>query len=165
MNIQDIRNIKPCYDPSRYLPEDWEGTVLDILRVEECPAQDRLWVICAGKWVDNKAMRLWAVWCARWALDLAGDRSPHSLASCDVAERFANGDATIKELSDAWYAAYCRATAWEASWAAVWVSLSPIYDAAWGSVKTAVNVATENGITPDAAWSTILNKLVEMLEA
>ncbi len=30
----DILALGPCYDPSRYLPEDWEGTALDILRVD-----------------------------------------------------------------------------------------------------------------------------------
>jgi hypothetical protein len=23
--INDIRNWGPCYDPNRYLPEDWQG--------------------------------------------------------------------------------------------------------------------------------------------
>ena len=42
--INDIRNLEPCYDPAKYLPEDWTGAALDILNVDDCPAQDRLFV-------------------------------------------------------------------------------------------------------------------------
>ena len=45
MNIADIRNLKPCYDPSEFLAEDWEGSILDFLKIEEIPSVDRLWVI------------------------------------------------------------------------------------------------------------------------
>ena len=32
ITIDDIRSFEPCYDPARYLPEDWTGTALDIDR-------------------------------------------------------------------------------------------------------------------------------------
>ena len=29
--IGDIRSWEPCYDPDKYLPEDWAGSALDML--------------------------------------------------------------------------------------------------------------------------------------
>ena len=44
LTIKDIRDLNPCYDPIRFLSEDWTGTVLDILNIKECEIADRLWV-------------------------------------------------------------------------------------------------------------------------
>lgn len=44
LTIDSIRDIHPCYDPVKFLPADWKGTVVDILEVSKCPAVDRLWV-------------------------------------------------------------------------------------------------------------------------
>ena len=122
--IGDIRQLKPCYDPSRYLPEDWSGTALDILAVEECPAADRLWVVLHSGWIPDRTMRLFAVWCARQALALVDNRDPRSVAACDTAERFANGLATDKELASAWVAANAAASAaaWDAASDAAWAA-------------------------------------------
>ncbi len=124
ITINDIRSFdpKPCYDPARYLPEDWTGTALDILRVTDCPAEDRLWVVCHEDLIDARTLRLFAVWCARQALALIDNPDPRSIAACDVAERFANGQATNDELDAARDAA--RDAAWDAArdaaWAAAW---------------------------------------------
>lgn len=109
LTIDDIRSFHPCYDPSRYLPEDWRGTVVDILRVTDCPAQDRIWV--ATNLLDNRTNRLFAVWCERQALARIKNPDLRSVAACDVAERFANGQATLAELEAAWDAA--RDAAWD----------------------------------------------------
>jgi len=114
--IADIRSWDPCYDPARYLPEDWEGTVLDILRNDEIPAEDRLWVVLREELIDAKTLRLFAVWCARQVEHLMTD--PRSTAALDVAERFAHGKATQEEVDAAWAAA--RAAARAAAWAAAW---------------------------------------------
>jgi hypothetical protein len=50
--IDDIRKYNPCYDPTRYLPEGWTGTAIDILNVKECPVRDRLWVV--GWWMSKE---------------------------------------------------------------------------------------------------------------
>ena len=99
--LDDIRNLdpKPCYDPERYAPEDWTGTLVDILRAEAVPAEDRIWVV-AG-FLDDRTNRLFAVWCARNALSLIDNPDPRSIAACDIAERYANGVATNYELAAA----------------------------------------------------------------
>jgi hypothetical protein len=109
--IDDIRSLGPCYDPSRYLSENWTGTALDVLAVEECPAEDRLWVVLHDEWVPDCTMRLFAVLQARQALALVGNPDPRSIAACDVAERHANGQATAAELAAASAAARAAARA------------------------------------------------------
>ena len=142
--ISDIRSYDPCYDPAKYLPEDWQGTALDILKVGGCPPQDRLWVVLRNDWIDDRTMRLFAVWCARQALALVVNPDPRSVAACDVAERYANGQATDKELAAARDAAWdaardaardaAMAAAWDASRAAVWAAArAAVWAAAWAA--------------------------------
>ncbi len=57
----------------------------------------------------EKTLRLFAAWCAREALKLIDDPDPRSLAACDVAERHANGKATVEELAAALAAARAAA--------------------------------------------------------
>lgn len=104
---------------------------------------DALWCLQAVKGRDRE-IRLYAVWCARQVQHLMTD--PRSLAALDVAERFANGEATDTERAAAgatagttagtveedvaWSAAGATAgatvgeaagaAAWEAARASVW---------------------------------------------
>ena len=146
ITINDIRSFEPCYDPTKYLPEDWRGTVIDILRVSDCPATDRLWVVCRDEFIDAKTLRLFAVWCAREALKLVDSPDPRSVAACEVAERYANGQATRDELSAAGAAALAAAwaawaaagaAAWPAAWAAAWASAWAARAAAWPAAGAA----------------------------
>ena len=78
---------------------------------------DALWCL---RVVDGhqREMRLYAVWCARQVQHLISD--PRSIAALDVAERYANGEATDAELAAACEAASdaARYTTCEAAWAA-----------------------------------------------
>lgn len=111
--ITDIRDLPPCYDPAKYAPEDWQGTALDVLKAAEVPAQDRIWLVCHEGWIDDRTLRLFTVWCARQMLAMVDDPDPRSVAACDVAERYANGQATETELEAALSAA--RDAAWAAA--------------------------------------------------
>jgi hypothetical protein len=120
ITLQEIRELNPCYDPAKFLPEDWTGTVVDILNVEDCPAEDRIWVVLREEFIDAKTLRLFAVWCAREALKLVENPDVRSIEACNVAERYANGEATDEELSAA---AWAASAAWagsaaRAAWAA-----------------------------------------------
>ena len=145
--IEDIRKLEPCYDPGRYLPEDWQGTAVDVLRVEECPPCDRLWVVLHEGWIDRRTMRLFAVWCAREALRLVDKPDPRSIEACNVAERHANGEATDEELRAAYSAAYRAA-------------YRATYRAAYSATYSATDWAAYS-----AAWTRQINHLLEMLEA
>jgi len=64
---------------------------------------------------NDRNLRLFAVWCARQALARVDNPDPRSIAACDVAERFANGEATKEELAAARDARDARAAAWDAA--------------------------------------------------
>jgi hypothetical protein len=129
ITLQEIRELNPCYDPAKFLPEDWTGTVVDILNVEDCPAEDRIWVVLREEFIDAKTLRLFAVWCAREALKLVENPDVRSIEACNVAERYANGEATDEELSAA---AWAASAAWAGSAArAAWAARAG--SAAWAA--------------------------------
>ena len=68
ITVEEIRNLGPCYDPNKYVSETWIGSVLDILKIDEVPSKDRIWVVT--RFLSDKINRLFAVWCAREALKL-----------------------------------------------------------------------------------------------
>lgn len=87
--VKDIRRLQPCYDPvsgldrdgnmihpGGFVPEDWSGTALDILKIDTCPVEDRLWLVLRDQWVDDRTLRLFAAWCARQALQLVEFQYP-----------------------------------------------------------------------------------------
>ena len=103
-----IRSLTPCYDPSRYVTD--ENETLPVLEWVEkyrgtVPDEDIVWLLCHNEFLSDKDLRLFAVWCAREALKLAPEPDPRSIEACNVAERYANGKATSKELEDAYDAA------------------------------------------------------------
>ena len=101
---------------------------------DKCPRADwLLWILHKlNRRPDDRTLRLFAVWCARNTPlsdgRKVGDRltDPRSLAALEVAERYANGNATDSELAAAWDAAQsaawdaARSTAWDAAWDAAW---------------------------------------------
>jgi len=125
----------PCYDPQeRY--GDFNGTILDILNDVRIPDNDKIWAATCPNILDDKTLRLFACACVRqvWHL-LTDDRSKNAV---EVAERYANGQATDKELSAAWDAAWdaMRDAAWDAVRAAAWAAAcDAMRDAAWGAAR------------------------------
>jgi hypothetical protein len=150
--IDDIRNFRPrpCYDPSRYLPEGWQGTALDVLDVKDCPAADRLWVVLREECVSSRTLRLFAVWCARQALALVDNPDQRSVAACDTAERFANGEASKRALAAAWVAARAAASV-AARDAASAAARDAARDAAWDAASVAASAAARDAASA-AAW-------------
>ena len=146
--LNKIRSQSPCANGWSKLLKSLNKTSADdeplsIIRILDSNGlDDAIWCLRAVEGHD-KEIRLFAVWCARQVQHLMKDQ--RSLAALDVAERFANGQATDKELTvardaawdaagaaarDASAAAAARAAAWAAgrgvAWAAVW-------GAAWDS--------------------------------
>ncbi len=75
--------------------------------------EDSVWCLCAVDNIDKEA-RLFAVWCARQVQHLMKDQ--RSIDALDVAEKFANREATQDKLDAAGAAA--MAAAWAAARAA-----------------------------------------------
>jgi histone H3/H4 len=90
----------------------WIDQVLDINGLD-----DALWCLRAVEGYDRE-IRLFSVWCARRVQHLMDD--PRSIAALDVAERYARGEATKKQLASARVAA--RPVAGSAAQAAVWAA-------------------------------------------
>ena len=138
---------------------------------------------------DNQ-LRLFAVRCARRVQHLMTD--PRSIAALDVAERYANGQATDDELSAARNAASAAAedaaeaavrnaagaakdAAWEAACAAAeaaasaaaWAAWDAARDAAWAAASAATWVAAEVvEVARDAAMAIKhINEAIKLEEA
>jgi hypothetical protein len=128
---------------------------------DNCPRPDwLLWVAEElGQHIDDRTLRLFAVWCARHTPfgdgrvmgDLLTD--PRSLAALKVAERYAHGQATAEELAAARTAA--RVASWDA---ARDTALAAPEAAAWAASKVAsweaARVAAEDAswVAAEAAW-------------
>jgi len=157
LTLKQIRDIEPCYDPTRFVNEDWTGTVLDILKMEDVPAKDRIWVVT--HFLDDKTNRLSAVYCARQALKLVDNPDLRSIEACNVAEAFAYGKATEEELAAAGDAAWAAAgdadglAAW-AAWAAAAAAAAAAWDAAWDAARDAAGSAAGDAgaAAGAAAW-------------
>lgn len=104
INNELIRSFRPCYDPSeKNIPDDETLTVSEWVEKYRAvvPTQDIIWLLCHEELLDKRDLRLFAVWCARKTLKIVEKPDPRSVAACDIAEQFANGDATESELQDA----------------------------------------------------------------
>ena len=143
---------------------------------DKCPRPDwLLWIVeKLGQQPDDRTLRLFAIWCAkstplpdgRKTGDLLTD--PRSLAALEVAERFADGQATGDELGaavDAAGAAARDATMAAAAWdaaaraaqaarAAAWDAAGyAARDAAWDAAEAASREAASREAARAAAWA------------
>ena len=102
--LNKIRENGPCADGWAKLLRTLGKTQTDneplpiITILDSNGLDDALWCLRAVK-NRNKKIRLYMVWCARQVQHLM--TSQQSLDALDVAERFANGEATQKELAAA----------------------------------------------------------------
>ena len=135
-----IRNFNPCYDPSEVVKEEneelpvveWVQKYRNLVHQK----QDIVWLLCREDFMSDKDMRLFAVWCAREALKLIPEPDERSVNACDVAEKFANGEATEEELNAAWAAVWAVRDAANAAARAVWAAANAC------AARDAANAAT-----------------------
>ena len=169
INNELIRSFSPCYDPSeKNIPDDETLTVVEAVAKYRSivPAKDIVWVLCRNEFLTDKDLRLFAVWCAREALKLDANPDERSINACNVAERFANGEATSEELAaagdaawDAGAAAY--AAAGDAAWAAGAAAYGAARAAAYGAARAAaIAAAGDAAWDARAAWAAQIDKLL-----
>jgi hypothetical protein len=143
--LNKIREHGPCEDGWVKLLRHLDKTKADdaplplLTILESNGLADAVWCLRSVPEHDRE-WRLYAVWCARQVQHLMAN--PRSIAALDVAERFANGHATDRELSAAGAAA--RDAAWDAARAA--------RDAAWDATR-ATRAARVAQAARDAAWA------------
>ena len=147
MTVEDIMKHNPCYKRER-IEELWAGSealsFADVAKLD-IPDVDKIW---AGVhfYMDDRQHRLFAVRCARRALSRILDPNPRGVAACDVAERFANGEASEEELTAARSAASYAARS--AMGAASYAARDAAMSAAWSAASAAASAAAWS-----AAWS------------
>ena len=154
--LNAIRKHSPCAD-------GWEKllTYLGKTKADDEPLaittiidsnglDDAIWCLQAVEGYD-KEIRLYAVWCARQVQHLLTDQ--RSLDALDVAERYANGDATDAELTAARDAAWAARDAARAAWDAVWsaadaasAARAAASDAAYWAARAAVWAAARAAV-------------------
>ncbi len=137
ISYQQIKELNPCYDPIEIgMKEDYEDSVVNFIkeyREKVKSKNDIHWVLLRKEFLTVKELRLFAVWSARKVQHLMTD--DRSIKALDVAEAFANGNATQEELdsgadaADAAWAALAAADAARAALAAA--------DAAWAAADAA----------------------------
>jgi len=156
--LNKIRAHSPCKEGWGQLLKHLEKTKADdeplliTTILDSNGLDDALWCMRAVDGRD-KEIRLYAVWCIRQVQHLVQD--PRSLAALDVAERFANSEATEEELAEARDAA--RDAAWDAAGnatrGAAWAAGSAAGGAAWAAAWAAVGaVGAAAWAAKDAAW-------------
>ena len=135
-----IRKFTPYYDPASVgIPDgevlsiaDWVNKYRKTVKSEA----DIVWLLTREYFMSDKNMRIFAVWCAREALKLVENPDIRSIEACNVAERFANGEATEDELSAAESAAssVSMSAARSATWSAM---MSAAESASWSAARSA----------------------------
>lgn len=162
-----IRSFSPCYDPrEKGIADDETLPVLEWVEKYRgtVPDEDILWLLLRNEFISDKDLRLFAVWCAREVLKLVKNPDIRSIEACNVAERYANGEATKEELYSAREAA--REAAWKevrvaaearglargAAWAARGAAR-----AAWAAASAAAWAASAARAAWAAAWEAAMD--------
>jgi hypothetical protein len=133
-----IRQFKPCYDPSKLITNEIEElTVTEWVKKyrDVVPAKDIIWLLLRKEFLSEKDLILFAVWCAREALKIVANPDKRSVNACNVAERYANGEATKEELDAAYIAA------------------DDVADAAYNTARATYYAADANYVAYNAALS------------
>jgi len=146
--LNKIREHSPCADGWEKLLKHLGKTNADdeplplLIILDSNGFDDCLWCLRTVPEHDRE-WRLFAVWCARKVQHLMKDE--RSIMALDTAERFANGNATQKELTEAWAAARDAASGY-AAWAASWAIARNVSVAA-------ASVATAWATARNASWN------------
>lgn len=105
INNKLIRTFFICYDPSEIGIPDKESlrikAWIEKYRNKVKKKEDVIWLICRPEFMSDRDCRLFAIWCARESLKLIKTPDQRSINACDVAERFAKGNATDEDLAEA----------------------------------------------------------------
>ena len=139
--LNEIRKYQPCTSGWQKLltylgktKADDEPLLITTI-LDSNGLDDAIWCLRTVEGYDRE-IRLFAVWCARQVQHIMTDQ--RSLDALDVAERYANGEATDDELTAARAAAWAAMwAAWGAARAAAWAVMWAAWGAAWDATRAA----------------------------
>ena len=169
ITYNDLVAMNPCYTPDEIgITKGFKMPVVEFIKEYRDKVKskyDIIWVICRNDYMTDKDLRLFAVWCAREALKLVDNPDERSINACDVAERYANGEATDNELTAAWDAAWdaardaARAAARDAARDAAWdAAMGASWYAAWYAARASARAAARY-----AAWASAMGAQIDKL--
>jgi hypothetical protein len=139
-----------CPEGYKWAEESGCTTMDEVWARHDFPVEFRIWCATRPGVLTDRELRLFAVWCARQVQHLMTDS--RSIAALDVAERYANGQATDDELAAARAAAWnAGAAAWNAGAAARSAAQAAARAAAWNAGAAARDAARA------AAWAAAWN--------
>jgi hypothetical protein len=165
-SMKDVRRFGPCYDPIKYIPETWNGTVVDVLKMKNVPPQDKLWVVCREELLDEGLLRRFAVAQAKTCRKHVQNKKEFDRI-LKVCINFVEGKATKDDLNAAYSAAASAAysAAWSAAESAAYsAAASAAYSAAWSAAWSAAESAASAASTAEsAAESAAVKMLIKMV--
>ena len=160
----------------RAMREKW--TALDILRLEEVSADERLWLVLREELVDAPILHEFACRCAERALSRVRNPDPRSISAIETKRKWLRGECTDDELHAAYYAAESAAmdaamkAAWSAEehtemYAAMFAASYAAMSTSWYAARTAGHTAAKYaGLSTARAaernWQ--VAELIKMLE-
>ena len=134
-----LRAANSCYGAAReneLIPV--KGLTIREVAQLDIPAKDKIFAICYASNAPDNALREFACWCARNALNAerkAGrEPDPRSWQAVDVAEHYARGEASRAELDVAHDAAYYTASR----------TACCVYESAYGAARSAAYCAVHD---------------------
>lgn len=164
ITLELINSFDPCYDPEEIgFTSKLSLTPIECINQfkDKIESKDNIiWLLCREEFMSTVDLRLFAVWCVREALKLIDNPDERSINICNVSERFANGEATDKELNTA------RNTAWDAVGDAPRDILTTVI-AAWDTGNTDASKAAKYAAwnsTKDVVKDVQIEKLKEYLK-
>ena len=170
ITYEDFAAFRPCWltdedkraehaeQLARYRAMRDRWTALDILRLDEVSAEDRLWLVLREELVDAPILHEFACRRAERALSRVHNPDPRSIDAIETKRKWLRGECTDDELYAAWSAARLAARSAERA--------AAMY-AAWSAERAAASYAAAYAGTA-AAWDAECNwqiaELIKMLE-
>ena len=114
ITYEDFERFGPCWLTDEYkraehaeqlaryraMRDKW--TALDILRLDEVSADDRLWLVLREELVDAPILHEFACRCAERALSCVHNPDPRSISAIEAKRKWLRGECTDDELYAAW---------------------------------------------------------------
>ena len=166
ITYEDFARFNPCWltdgetrikhtdQLSRYRAIRDEWSAIDILRLDEVDAEDRLWLVLREELIDAPILHEFACRCAERALARIDNPDARSVAAIEAKRKWLRGEISDDEMTAAMDAAMdaARYAARGAAWYAA-------RDAAWAAVRAAARAAAKKA---EREWQ--IAELMRMLK-